>query len=189
MPRSQRLRVSFGLLPVMEAFPSQQLSQRYECVHVLGKTNVNPTTQVKPRWAIPLNAIMISLVINCLLPIINIGSTAALNAIFSLSGVSILSSYIICIGALLLKRVRGEVLPSRRWTLGKFGMGINIAALAFLVPLCVFMFFPPMIPVTELNMNWGCLMYGAVVIFATIYYVVHGKNTYTAPVDRIRRDL
>jgi peptidoglycan biosynthesis protein MviN/MurJ (putative lipid II flippase) len=143
---------------------------------------------VKPRWAIPLNAALISLAINCLLPLINIGSTAALNAFFSPSGVSILSSYILCIGVLLLKRLRCEALPSRRWTLGKFGMAINIAALCFLVPLCIFMFFPSTVLVTTLNMNWGCLMYGAVVLFATAYYVVYGRERYTSPVHRVRRD-
>jgi len=45
-----------------------------------------------------------------------------------------------------------------------------------------------MVPVTAANMNWGSLMYGAVVIFATVYYAVHGKYKYVAPVDRVRRD-
>lgn len=141
------------------------------------------------RWAIPLNAIFISLLVNCLLPLVNIGSSAALNALFSLSGVSILTSYILCIGSLVLKRVRGDALPSRRWSLDRFGLAINIAAVCFLLVLSVFCFFPPVTPVTPISMNWGCLLYGSMVIFATVYYVLHGKKAYTPPVHRMRRNL
>lgn len=97
------------------------------------------------RWGIPLNAILVSLLVNCLLPLVNIGSSAALNALFSLSGVRILTSYVICIGSLLLRRYKGgnDALPARRWSLGMFGMPINIAAICVLVVLSVFCFFPP----------------------------------------------
>jgi amino acid transporter len=144
------------------------------------------------RRAIPLNAILVSLLVNCLLPLVNIGSSAALNALFSLSGVSILTSYLICIGCLVLKRIRrsDDALPARRWTLGRSGLYINIAALCFLAVLSVFCFFPPATPiVTPGAMNWGCLLYGSVVIFATGYYLVRGRDEYSPPVYRVRRDL
>ena len=64
-----------------------------------------------------------------LLSLINIGSTAALNAILALDLTALLSSYILSIGCLLLKRLRGEPIPHREWSLGKAGMAINIAAL------------------------------------------------------------
>ncbi|KAF2729355.1 putative GABA permease [Polyplosphaeria fusca] len=144
---------------------------------------------VNMRWAIPLNALLISLVINMLLPLINIGSTAAINAIFSLSGVSILTSYIICIGSLLVKRLRGEELPPHRWTLGRWGTLINSAALVFLFPLAIFQFFPPIIPITAAGMNYGSLMWGTMIIFSTGYYFLYGRKQYTPPVYRVRRDL
>ena len=65
------------------------------------------------RWNIPLNAILISLVVCVLLSLINIGSTAALNAILALDLASLLCSYTISIGCLTLKRLRGEPLPPR----------------------------------------------------------------------------
>lgn len=141
------------------------------------------------HWAIPLNAILVSLLVNCLLPLVNIGSSAALNALFSLSGVSILTSYVICIGCLVLKRIRGDDLPARRWTLGQSGIYINLAALCFLSVLSVFCFFPPATPATPVTMNWGCLLYGSMVIFATGYYFVRGKGEYSPPVYRVKRDL
>lgn len=141
------------------------------------------------NWVIPLNALLISLTINLLLPLINIGSSAALNAVFSLSGVSILSSYIICIGSVLIKRLRGEPLPVHRWSLGRYGTAINSVALVFLFPLALFQFFPPVTPVSAVTMNYGSLMWGAMIIFSSVYYILFGRKQYTPPVRRVRRDI
>jgi hypothetical protein len=80
-------------------------------------------------------------------------------------------------------------LPARRWSLGRFGVVINIASLCFLFPLAIFQLFPPIVPVTLVGMNWGSLMFGSMLIFSTIYYLVYGRHTYTPPVYRVKRDL
>lgn len=85
---------------------------------------------------------MVSFAVTSLLSLTNIGSTTALLAIVTLTIGSVMSSYVITIGCLLLKRIRGEPLPPHRWTLDRFGIVINIAALAFLLPVFVFAFFP-----------------------------------------------
>lgn len=77
--------------------------------------------QVYPKWNLPLNAILISLVVCVLLSMINIGSTVALNAILALDLASLLCSYTLSIGCLALKRIRGEQLPYREWSLGWWG--------------------------------------------------------------------
>lgn len=140
------------------------------------------------RRALPIHAIVICLIVNCLLSLVNIGSSAALNALLSLSG-SLLTSYVLCIGSLVLKRLRGDALPTCRWSLGRSGLFVNVAALCFLVVVFVFSFFPPITPVTPTSMNWGCLLYGFMILFSTGFYVSHGKKVYTPPVFRVRRDL
>lgn len=124
-----------------------------------------------------------------LLSPINIGSTAALNALFTLSGGSLLSSYTICIGCLLLKRIRGESLPPREWTLGYYGMAINIGALCFLWVLFIWSFFPAGTPVELSTMNWGVLIYMSVIIFSTVYYIFIGRKVYTPPLEKVNREL
>lgn len=81
--------------------------------------------QIYPRWSIPLNAVFISLVFGVLLSLLNIGSTAALNAVLAVDLAALLCSYSLSIGCLLLKRIKGEPLPPRKWTLGKWGALIN----------------------------------------------------------------
>jgi amino acid transporter len=143
--------------------------------------------QVKPGWNIPLNAVLITFTITCLLSLINIGSTVAFNAIGSLAVSALLATYIISFTCLILKRVRGEPLPPRRWNLGQFGIFVNIGAVIFLLIVWVFIFFPVSTPVTPTTMNWNVVMFCGTMIFAVIYYVIFGRKTYTSPVELVKR--
>ncbi|GKZ31599.1 hypothetical protein AbraIFM66950_000203 [Aspergillus brasiliensis] len=144
---------------------------------------------VTPGWNIPLNSVLVSLVVTALLSLINIGSNLALNAVISLTITSLMSAYILSIGCVLLKRLRGEKLPPRRWSLGRFGMGINIASLAFLIPIFVFSFFPLTKTVDAHSMNWSVVMYMAMVGFASVYYIFWGRYQFIAPVALVKRDI
>ncbi|EGD99721.1 GABA permease [Trichophyton tonsurans CBS 112818] len=144
-------------------------------------------SHVNPSWNIPLHAVIVSLVVTILLALINVGSTTALNAITSLTVASLMSAYLISIGCILLKRIRGEALPSRRWSLGIYGGFINAAAMLFLFPLFVFSFFPLTKEVDATTMNWSSLIYVSVILFATVYYFAYGKKTYVPPSSLVRR--
>lgn len=132
---------------------------------------------------------MVSLAVTVLLSLINIGSTVALQAIISLALTSLMSSYIISISCVVIKRVRGEPLPRHRWSLGKFGLPINIASLIFLIPMYVFSFFPLVTPVNNTTMNWSIVMYAGVIIFATVYYWLYGRHKFIPPVALVKRDI
>lgn len=131
---------------------------------------------------------MVSLVVTILLSMINIGSEVALNAVISLTITSLLSAYIISIGCVFLKRLRGEALPYHRWSLGRFGMAVNFGALAFLCPLFVFAFFPLSTDVTVETMNWSVAMYAGVVGLASFYYWVRGRHHFIPPVALVKRE-
>jgi len=132
---------------------------------------------------IPISALFVSLGITTVLALINIGSSAALNAIFSLGLSSLLTSYMFTIGSMIYWRLQGNPIPVGRFSLGRWGLGINIAAMCFLIPVYPFAFFPTTVNPTPQSMNWGILMYGAVIIFATVYYIIWGRHTYTPPTD------
>ncbi|KAK2764533.1 hypothetical protein FQN54_009228 [Arachnomyces sp. PD_36] len=146
-------------------------------------------SHVTPGWNIPLNAVIVSLIITVLLSLINIGSDVALFAIVSLTITSLMTSYIITISCLVIKRLRGQPLPPHRWSLGKYGLAINIGALAFLIPLFVFAMFPLTAEVEPATMNWSVVMYGGMLIFSTAYYWLGGRHTYIPPVALVKRDL
>ena len=132
---------------------------------------------------------MVSLVVTVLLSLINIGSSTALLAIVTLTIGAMMSSYIITISCLVLKRIRGEPLPPHRWSLGRFGMAINIAALCFLLPVFVFAFFPLTSTVDAEGMNWCIVMYGGIIIIAVVYYIFQGRHHYIPPVALVKREM
>lgn len=144
---------------------------------------------VKPGWNIPLNAVLLTFTITTLLSLINIGSTVAFNAIGSLAVSAILGTYIISFTVLILRRLRKEPLPARRWTLGRYGIFVNIGAVIFLLVVWVFIFFPLQTPVTPATMNWNIVMFGGTMIFAMVYYIFVGRKTYTPPVELVKRHI
>lgn len=145
-------------------------------------------SHVKPGWNIPLNSVLITFTITCLLSLINIGSTTAFNAIGSAALVMILSTYFIMISVVILARMRGP-LPAHRWSLGKWGMPINIGAVLWLLTVWVFCFFPLTIPVTPQTMNWNCVIVGGFWILGLGYWFVMGRKLYQPPVFNVNRNL
>jgi choline transport protein len=128
-----------------------------------------------------------TLVFVVILSLINIGSTVAFMQVISLGVASMVTSYLITISCVTLKRLRGEPLLPSKFNLGKWGLPINLISVMFLLFCWIFCFFPvgprPMI----VDMNWAVLGYGAVLIFAVVYYVIRGRHVYVGPVKYVRQ--
>lgn len=135
-----------------------------------------------------MRAVLTSMVVTSLLACINLGSSVALNAINSLGGVSIVSSYMVTIGCLIWRRLYGAPLPKRNWSLGRYGLAINVAAFLFLTPIFFFVFWPLAQPVTASNHNWSSVMFVSILIIAAIYYRIKGRHVYVGPVMLINRE-
>lgn len=159
----------------------------------LSKVNVHPpisrvhtgsisTSQVNQRFALPLNAVAFSVIVNALLALIIIGSSTAFNAIVSLTLAGLFVSYLIPITLLLLKKIRGEHIRYGPWRMGRTGVGVNIVAVVYLLITTIFSFFPPELPVTKVNMNYSILVFGAVLLFGMAFYLVRGRHVYTGPI-------
>jgi choline transport protein len=63
--------------------------------------------------------------------LINLGSKVAFEAMLSLATVALMATYLMSIGCVLLKRLRGEELPPARWSLGRYGLAVNAVALLY----------------------------------------------------------
>jgi len=82
--------------------------------------------------------------------------------------------------------LRGEKFPTAKFSLGRYGVPINIAAMAFLIVAYIFLFFPAAPHPDAASMNWAILVYGAVLVFAWAYYMVKGRHEYDGPVNYVR---
>ncbi|EAT79353.2 hypothetical protein SNOG_13469 [Parastagonospora nodorum SN15] len=127
---------------------------------------------VRPGWDIPLNSVIVSFAVSIALSMINLGSTVAFNSIASLGTCALLSSYIISISCMFVKRWRNEPLLPSQFTLGRWGIWINGISVLYLSDL----------------MNWNILIYGFVVIFSLVYFLAKGRKVYEGPVEYINRD-
>lgn len=143
-------------------------------------------SSVPAGWDVPINSILTTFLITALLSLINIGSTVALNSITSLATTSILSSYIVSIGCMIWRRcTKSPLLPSK-FSLGRWGLAINIASEAFLLVIFVLAFMPPNANPTASQMNWNIVIYGGIAIFSGIYYWFRGTHQYEGPVVYVR---
>ncbi|KAF2728388.1 amino acid transporter [Polyplosphaeria fusca] len=142
---------------------------------------------VSPKYDVPINAICLAFAVSCLLSLINLGSSAALMNIASLSTAAILASYIVSISCIALKRIRGEPLLPSKFKLGRAGLAVNLASIVFLVFVFVFSFFPMGPKPNAAGMNWSILMFGSTIIFSWVYYYVKGRHVYAGPVAYVRK--
>ncbi|QMW44888.1 hypothetical protein G4B11_008308, partial [Aspergillus flavus] len=143
---------------------------------------------VHPKSKTPIWSILSSTVVTVLLSLINIGSTAAFNAIASLAIASMLTTYIIAIGCFFIARWQSRTLPSPRFSLGPYGPAINLISLFYLSFQIIFTFFPTTKDVVPRTMNWAVLMVGSVTLFAVFQYVFYARKVYQAPVDQTLRN-
>lgn len=141
---------------------------------------------VPTGWDVPMNAIFTTFLFSSLLSLINIGSPIALNSITSLATTSLLSSYICSVGCMVWRRWTGAPMLPSKFSLGRYGLAINVGSVIFLVVVFVLAFFPQNPNPTPDLMNWNIVIYGAVTLFSLAFYVYRGSRRYDGPVAYVR---
>lgn len=106
------------------------------------------STKINPKLMIPANAVTLSTTITILLSLINIGSATAFNAIISLAAVAQMGTYLISITCVLYRRITApHLLPKARFSLGSWGVPLNIMAIAYASLIFFWSFWPNTTPV------------------------------------------
>ena len=132
---------------------------------------------------IPANAVGLTCAITILLSLINVGSDVAFNAIISLNIVSLMFTYCISIGCVLHRRIyHPELLPLCRWTLGRWGIPVNIIGLVYSFFAFFWSFWPNTTPVDATTFNWAVVMFLAVIIGSLASYFTKGREAFQGPV-------
>ncbi|KAJ5946623.1 hypothetical protein N7454_003462 [Penicillium verhagenii] len=140
-------------------------------------------SHVDRNQRVPKRAIYLVCAAVLILSVINAASETALSAILALSTSSLYVSYLIPIVLMIIRRVdtgRGPI-SFGPWTLGRYGMAINIFALVFGIFVCIFVPFPTIIPVTAANMNWSGPVFLGVVILLVIDWTFRARKKYIGP--------
>ena len=118
----------------------------------------------------------------------------------SLAIAGLYSSYLIATSLLLYRRCTGGIrfyhdsettltntigvaLTWGPWHIpGLFGTILNVFVCAFLATAWFFSFWPSDRAVTASTMNYNCLVWGSVVLFSLIYYIIWGSREYSGPI-------
>ena len=137
----------------------------------------------------PVRAIILVATCAALLGLVNISSSVAFNALTSVALVGHYTSYLLPITLLVVRRFGKSEIPWGPWTLGRWGLPINIAAISYSVILIVFMVFPPYQPVSAQNMNYASLIFGAVMLLSITLWFVYGRKIYYGPVREVIEEL
>lgn len=142
---------------------------------------------VDPKRNIPANSIALTCMITVLLSLINLGSDTAFNAIISLQVCAIMMTYAVSVACVLYRRVaHPELIPTARWSLGKWGVPVNIIGLIYVSFTFFWSFWPNTVPVTLQTMNWSVVLYIGVLVISLIMYVIQGRKVYNGPVTDIK---
>lgn len=96
--------------------------------------------KVSDGFNIPVNAVLTTVVIVAAISLINIGSSAALNAINSLGGISILATYLIVVGCYIWNRLTHAAPPRGTWS--PFGLYFAITGWIMTLPVFFFLLWP-----------------------------------------------
>ncbi|CZR59452.1 probable GABA permease [Phialocephala subalpina] len=136
---------------------------------------------------LPVNSIILTCVITCLLSLINIGSATAFNAIISLQVCAIMMTYFVSVTCVLYRRVvHPELIPKARWSLGRYGVVVNSIGVVYVSFVFFWSFWPNEVPVTTDNFNWSVVLFLGVLFICLAMYAIRGRKVYKGPVTIVR---
>ncbi|KAL8636513.1 MAG: hypothetical protein Q9226_009246, partial [Calogaya cf. arnoldii] len=142
---------------------------------------------VHPGWKIPLNAVYASGVFSVLLVSISFGSNIAFNQLTALSTIALISTYMLSVGSMTILRIQGRPLMKCHYSLGRYGLLINILSMLFLMLAFVLLCFPPARNPTLDGMNWSIVIYTGVLVLSWGYYLARARHKYLGPVKLVKR--
>lgn len=134
------------------------------------------------KYDMPFNAVYLSTIISIILSLISLGSSLAFSIIVSLSLLALMSTYSLSIGCVLLRRIQGPELPHARWSLGRWGLPINLLAVVYSTFIVVMSCFPSEAAPAPVDANWAPVIWVAVILLSLVAYVCHGRKHFTPPV-------
>ncbi|KAI9037488.1 amino acid transporter [Aspergillus affinis] len=157
-------------------------------------------SHVSSRTQLPTYSVFLTMTVACLLGLINIGSSVALNGVLSMAVSGLYLSYLIVGAMLLYRRCTGAVfqfsdaddmqknVPGAKLVWGPFhipggwGILVNGYAVIHMTIVVFFSLWPTEIPVTVTNMNFSVVGTMGTIFLALIYYVLRARKVYQGPV-------
>ncbi|KAH7031683.1 gaba permease [Microdochium trichocladiopsis] len=160
------------------------LTASSRCTYAFARDGAIPGSglwsKVDKRFGLPLWALTLSAIVDCLLGLIYFGSPAAFSSFTGVATICLSTSYGLPI---LVSVLRGrKKLEHATFSLGKFGFIINITTLLWIV-LAIFLFCMPT-TITELDaatMNYASVVFAGFAGISLVWYFVWGRKHFSGP--------
>jgi len=122
----------------------------------------------------PIRMICVTYIFSCALILTQLGSSTAFAAVTSITTIGFQISYMVPI--LLRITIAREAFVKGPVNLGIFSIPLGILAVIWLTATSCFFIFPSVYPITVQDMNYACVMVGAIVILAGMWWVVSAHS-------------
>ncbi|GAB7339010.1 hypothetical protein MBLNU457_5675t1 [Dothideomycetes sp. NU457] len=136
-------------------------------------------SKVHKGLGVPVNALILTTVVQLLLGLINLGSSSAFTAFVSVGVMALAVAYAIPITISMLNG-RAEV-SQARWNVGRLGWAINAMAVAWITFEVVLFSMPTALPVTSISMNYASVVFVGFAAIAAVWYFAYARKVYVGP--------
>lgn len=136
-------------------------------------------SRVNPKLNMPLWALFLSTIVDCLLGCIYFGSTAAFNSFTGVATICLSTSYGVPVLVNLIRRreaVKHSVFP-----LGKMGFYINIICIIWICFAVVIFSMPVALPVDATSMNYASAVFAGFAAIAVSWYFFYARKNFHGP--------
>ena len=145
---------------------------------------------VDPKRQVPTYAILLCLAVQMGLQSIYFGSYTGFATVIAISTQGFYVSYALPLFARLLSRFTGHSrVLAGPYSLGKYGVWLNLIGFLFLAFASITANFPMVAPVHTNNMNYTSAATGVIAIISLLTWIFGGRKNFTGPESSIKNNV
>ncbi|EUC42809.1 hypothetical protein COCMIDRAFT_102520 [Bipolaris oryzae ATCC 44560] len=173
----------FLILGILLFAGTGALTAASRCTYAFARDGAIPGSRlwarVDKRFDIPLMALVLSTIVDCLLGLIYFGSSAAFNSFTGVATICLSTSYGMPI---LISVIRGRrAVRNSSFSLGRFGYAINVAMIAWICLAVVLFCMPVSLPVEAATMNYASVVFAGFATISVVWYFIRGRKEFSGP--------
>ncbi|KAJ4404688.1 hypothetical protein N0V82_010450 [Gnomoniopsis sp. IMI 355080] len=160
------------------------LTASSRCTYAFARDGAIPGSglwsRVNERLGIPFWALTLSAIVDCLLGLIYFGSSAAFSSFTGVATICLSTSYGLPILVSICQRRR--LLKNASFSLGKFGMVINITTLCWILLSIVLFCMPTNLSgLDSSTMNYASAVFAGFATISMVWYFAWGRKNFSGP--------
>ncbi|KAF4984097.1 hypothetical protein FZEAL_636 [Fusarium zealandicum] len=136
-------------------------------------------SRVNHRLDMPVWALILSTVVDCLLGCIYFGSSAAFNSFTGVATICLSTSYGVPVLVSLVRK--RKMVKHSPFSLGKFGPIINMISIVWICFAVIIFCMPVSLPVDAASMNYASVVFAGFAAIAFIWYFAYARKHFTGP--------